>query len=661
MFFFLISSLYFLLIILLFALFGNLILRLLKINFKSCLESFLFSITFSLSSTSLLIFTILLLNLEFLVRQFFWLFIILGFLNSLYLIAKKKNIIQVKIDWVLLFISLTLTILMASVTVRSGWRVNDGLEFFGVNAHDGLWHLSLIGELKNHFPPQHPNFQGIYLKDYHYLLDLLLAKFSETFGFSEADLYFRFFPLMAAALWCFATFLLAQQYFQNKAAAYLTIFFSVLGGSFAYLLPIFYRGGVNLDSDFGVSAPIGSLINLQFALSIPVLTLTFYAFAKFLKKESYGWGFLVATFICFLFGLKIYAGMIALFAIGLSSALYFIKSRRIKAFWVAMLSAFLGWFIYSPTITKEARLVFAPGEMIQSIIRGPLSWTLWELQRQVYDQHHNLLGLTRLSTSAFLVFLFGNLGTKFLGLIEIIRFNKSTILTKNFGLLFFALLLPFFIPLFFIQSITPFNIVQFWWYFLYLMSFLTASVVWGFLRNRTKIIQLTCLLVIFIFTTPAAIFVLRGYLSPNGSYKVPNQSLKALAFLKQISNPSEIILEVPLIIHENSYNFGLPVIPAISQRRIFLGQEIIEFPYLDRQRREEELTKIVSPLICQTEKSKAKEKFCSREIALSHATIVKNNINYIYSTQPLFWLGENSKISSLVYNNEGTFIYRINQ
>lgn len=658
MFTFIISFFYFLVVTILIAFSGNLFLKLLRLNLKSLLENFLFSLTLSLVLLTLISFAVLILNFPFLVGPIFWLFLILGILNIIYLISKNRIIAKNNFDWWLLLLTLILTLLMVSVTFRSGWKVRDGLEFFGVNAHDGLWHLSLIGELKNHFPPQHPNFSGIELKGYHFLLDLLLAKFSLSFGLSEADLYFRFFPFLTAVLWSLATYLLAQRYFNNRYASFLTLTLSVIGGSFAYFLPFFSNKAVNLDSDFGVSSPISSLINLQFSFSIPVLALTLFSFHKYLRDKKTAWGLIAAIFTGALFGIKIYAGIIALFAICSATLIYMLKIKNFQILWVVIFAGLFSVFTYLPTYVVGAGLVYAPGELIQNIIRGPLSWTLWELQRQVYAEHRNWLGLTRLRILAFLVFLFGNLGTKILGLGEVLMFKKSSVLTEDFGLFFFALILPFLIPIFFIQSITPFNIIQFWWYFVYFMSFLSAVFLWKLIKNNNTYFQIISSTIVLILTVPAASFVLYGYLFPKTSYLVPNWKLAALEFLKEKTNADDVILEIPTAYQKN-FNFDLPSIPAVSQRRVFLGQEMVEFPYLDKKSREKDLGRIIAPISCGTVE-KWPEETCQKSVRLSYETLHKNSIDYIISPQALFWLEENSKMSSLVYASDGVFIYQIN-
>lgn len=672
-----IKFVYFLLIITFLAFSGNLILRSFKLNLKSSLENFIFSLTLPLVLLTLISFAVLVLNFPFLVGPIFWLFLISGVLNIIYLIPKKKIITKINFDWWLFCLTLILTLIMVSVTFRSGWKVKDGLEFFGVNAHDGLWHLSLIGELKNHFPPQHPNFSGIELRGYHYLLDLLLAKFSLSFGFNETDLYFRFFPFLTAVLWCLATFLLAQRYFNNKYTSFLTVILSILGGSFAYFLSFFSNKAVNLDSDFGVSSPVSSLINLQFSFSIPILALTLFAFHEYLRVKKTGWGLIVAIFTGALFGIKIYAGIIALFAVCSAAFIYIIESsvrracrlagrpigrsiirtKNLQVLWVAILAGLFAIFVYLPTRAAGAGLVYAPGEMIQNVIRGPLSWTLWELQRQVYAEHHNWRGLARLRILAFLVFLFGNLGTKILGLGEILRFKKSSVLTKDFGLFFFVLILPFLIPIFFIQSMTPFNIVQFWWYFVYFMSFLSAAFLWRFIKYKNIYFQIITSAIVLILTVPAAFFVAYGYLFPKSSYLIPNWQLTALKFLKEKTNPDDVILEIPAN-YQKGFNFNLPFIPAVSQRRVFLGQEMVEFSYLDKKSREENLGKIIAPMNCGTLDTRLQES-CRGPVGLSYETLHKNSINYIVSPLALFWFEENSKISSLIYSRDGVYIYKI--
>lgn len=62
------------------------------------------------------------------------------------------------------------------VVVSSGWQTSEGIGFWGVQGHDGVWHLTLIQELAQHFPGQNPGFAGASLKNYHFFFDLLGAE-----------------------------------------------------------------------------------------------------------------------------------------------------------------------------------------------------------------------------------------------------------------------------------------------------------------------------------------------------------------------------------------------------------------------------------------------------------------------------------------------------
>lgn len=655
MFLHVINIFYFLSIIILLTLTGNTVLKVFKLNFKSPLENLLFSLMFSLVVISLMTYTVLFLRLQILVVPIYWIFTTVGFTRLVAIIRKKANL-KLRVDWWFVLPTLFVSLLMISVTARSGWQTESGVWFFGANVPDGFLHLSLIGELKNHFPPQHPNFSGIYLKEYHYLLDLILAKFSLIFGFNETDLYFRFFPFLAAIMWCGTTFIFAKQYFKSRAIALLAIFFSLFGGGFAYLLPIFHSNAVNLDGAFGVSSPITSLVNLHFSLSIAILMLSFIAFVRFLQEENLGWGLTAVLFISVLFGFKIYAGIIALLTIGLSTIFYLARTKKFKILWVIFSSAILSILAYLPLSTRKTGLVFAPGEMVQHIVRGPFSWTLWEIQRQIYAQHNNFLGLAKLKFIAFSVFIIGNLGTRVLGLGEIIKFSKSPILKGNFGIFPTALILSFFFPLIFIQAITPFNIIQFWWYFMYFMSFLAAAITWQILKEKTIIVKFILLVIIVILTIPSSVVALSPYFMSKDSYGVSHQKLSALKFLKEISSPDDVILEIPYGVLNGNLNFDFSSIPAFSQRRVFLGRELIEFSYLDTKTRVKEMEKIIAPLNCSSQNI---DKFCREKISLSQKVILENKINYVFSNQTLFWLEDNNKISSLIYNQDQFYIYKI--
>lgn len=80
---------------------------------------------------------------------------------------------------------------------------------FGNNIYyfgDDATHLAYINELRFTFPPQHPGFAGIPLKNYHFFYDFLLANISRVSFISPLSLYFHLMPLFVAFGWAFGAY-----------------------------------------------------------------------------------------------------------------------------------------------------------------------------------------------------------------------------------------------------------------------------------------------------------------------------------------------------------------------------------------------------------------------------------------------------------------------
>ena len=81
----------------------------------------------------------------------------------------------------IIFLILIAVFFQSSLLFLSGVKTPEGIVFQPLGYHDGVWHLALISELKRNLPPNHPNFFGARLINYHYLWDLILAVLSKIF------------------------------------------------------------------------------------------------------------------------------------------------------------------------------------------------------------------------------------------------------------------------------------------------------------------------------------------------------------------------------------------------------------------------------------------------------------------------------------------------
>jgi hypothetical protein len=201
-----------------------------------------------------------------------YLFLLICFnLYFLYkLLFKKSKFPKLgSVDYVTLFIIIFGSLSFLYAMFFSGLVTSHGIQFVGVNGQDGIRHIAYIKNQIFTFPPQHPELSGINLSGFHYFYDLLLAKFSQFYGLSVEDLYFRFFPLLISLLYGASFYLFLTKMTKSVAAQRFAVFFAYFAQSFSFFYVI-----INNKADITNSAivhPIGLIANPFVVLGIGML------------------------------------------------------------------------------------------------------------------------------------------------------------------------------------------------------------------------------------------------------------------------------------------------------------------------------------------------------------------------------------------------------
>src|SRR3990167_9586372 len=177
---------------------------------------------------------------------------------------------------------------------------------------DDLWHLALINELKNNFPPDNPGFAGVSLRGYHFFYNFILAKVSNIFFISPLSLYFHFFPLFIALLCGLGVYSLMYVWSKRVAITLWAVFLTQFGGSFAFILKLRGHENLSLDSAFGIQQPSTALINPPFAISIVIVVAVLFALYKYFSTQKKGWLIPIILCIGLVTMFKVYAGIILL-------------------------------------------------------------------------------------------------------------------------------------------------------------------------------------------------------------------------------------------------------------------------------------------------------------------------------------------------------------
>lgn len=484
--------------------------------------------------------------------------------------------------------------------LRSGWISSEGMRLIGVNNSDGLWNLSLIEELKHHFPPEHPGFAGQKLEGYHFLYHFLLAIVAKVTSIPNRILYFQIFPILTAYLWGLGVYKVVLEWFKNRSAALWSVLFSFFGGSFAFIWLLFGQN-VDLDNVFGISQPFGStMVNPAFASSVVLVIWSFYFMLRYQKTKAGKWGVFFSITSGLSIGFKAYAGMILMgtLLVTMLKEVIIDKKTRLAPYFLLALGISLAVFL--PFNAKYGFLVLYPFWPLKRMFHGPLNFTKYD---ELWDQYHyysNYYGMFKIYLLGFFLFVIGNLGTRVAAVFAAWKIARRNLLNSNVVFYFSMLLISTLIPMFFIQPIGVFNMIQLYWYFLFLASLLTGP---GLVFIAQKIdrsaLRTGFYLLVIILTLPSNVIAANNYLRSPGSF-VDRANLELLSYLREYGNYDSTVLFLPDL---NTYDlealerwFGGGsnlLIPAFGEKRLFVSDEVVQFPYELKDERLGEIEKIM--------------------------------------------------------------------
>lgn len=626
---------------------GRLILHFLRLRF-----SLLETITVSLV-VGLLFFTGLNYVLGYFGLRFLMLWAILG-LNLFVLLIfwqERKTLFKnlqfnlKRSHYVLVFLIFLGIICQGSIVFFSGIKAEGGIVFRG-EIHDAFWHLALIGELKDHFPPEHPGFAGERLTNYHFLYDLTVASFSNLTKLPLLDLYFRFFPILISLLLGLSAFIAVRCFLKSEAAANLAVFLTYFCGNFAYFLPLLR--GLNTpwsDYSFWINQTHSALYNPQFALSLPIFLTGFFLFLKYLKEKSLAVLVIASLPLGMLIGFKLYGGMVVLgglLIVGLAEVIFY---KKTKTLWLFLASLAIALAIFLPNYShRESLFLFAPGWFLRAMVEDPdrLNLSDWVLRENTYLMLGDFFGIFRLRLIEFLIFLIGNLGIRVLGLYGLFVFiRKGSKMRLEELFLFVAVLISFLFPMFFIQKGSVANTIQFAFYFLIAMNVFTVIVIENFIRKKERWQKIAILLFIFLLAVPSSVKMFVGFFtSPVAPTTIPNEELEALAFLEEEPDHDATVLLYP-----NKNNLTQMYVSALSGKRTYFSDTI---------------PAQITGLNYQERIDLSKEFFTTDNLELQRAFLSQNKIAYLYLllTDGVEFLGTELPLS-LAFSNEKVMIYKV--
>ncbi len=530
---------------------------------------------------------------------------------------------------------------------------------------DDLWHLALINELKNNFPPSHPGFAGIVLKGYHFFYNFLLAKISNIFSISISSLYFHFFPLFIAILWGLGVYSLMYAWSKKASIAVWAVFLTQFGGSFAFILRLRGHDNLSLDSAFGMQQPISSLINPPFAISIVIVIAVLLSLYQYLQSKESKWLIPIVLCIGLVTMFKVYAGIILLGGFLIFTLLQLFKKKYIllnACFFIGLLFLATYW-IFSDS---SSRLIFQPLWAPHNVLMDNMPWYRYDEKIYTFTRLSVIKGIVETELYSLYVFFFGNLGTRVVGLLLLPLFFFQKQKHPSF-FAFTALimaLISILIPLFFIQSGKVFEIIQMAWYFLFFVSLFAA---FGFYKlfsfSYSRILKIILFAIVLVLTLPSAYDNYRVYFASLDSSKSTLSSpyFKAMQFLKSESNYNQTVMEIPekyVSATEGDlmrwYRSSTPAIVAFADKRSYLSNEYIDFAGLDYKSRIDFIRKII--LLNNLSPNKSSE-YANLKKEVEQG-LKNNKVVFIYSPYPLSFF-EKMNFIHKVFENRAASIYRV--
>lgn len=620
------------------------------------LEKFTLYTVFGLVIFTLTAYILSAINLRFLI----WIFPILGIWN-LFIYRNKLKALQFKINHKIIFILVLVigVIGMVAVNAPSGLPYQEGIYFYSSHGHDGIWHIALMEKMKSSvFPFQNPELANQRLQNYHFFVDLLMSEFSRLFNFSSLDIYFRFMPTVFAILLGLGSFIFVRIWSKSELAGIWAMIFTYFAGSFGYLLYVPTHNSLGGEAIFWVSQTQSVLGNPPHASAFIILSVFLFTFFKYYSTRK-----LVYFLLCAILGgsvieFKVYAGVLILGGLLVIGFYELIIKKAYQIILLFLLTFTISFIIYFPnSANSQDFLIWQPWWFIRTMVVAPdrLNWLDLELRRQTYIAESNWKRVIQVEATAFFIFLFGNLGMRFLGFWTVFKHLKVNIFSNSFNLFFLIITTAsFFIPVFFLQKGVVWNAIQFNQYFLLLSGYYAAIAVFN-LTNifKAKVLKIIVSLVIIVLAIPTQIGLLWQFYSNIPLSKISFEEIDALNFLK--SKEKGIVLTAPFNQYEKDKYKNPPIpiyawydtgyVPAFSNKQTLLSdEEQVSIMGYDMNRLLQDRT----------------EAFQSSDYQKMNDFLKKYKIDYIYLAWEQKIVADNKLLNiDLIFDNKDARVYKV--
>ena len=551
---------------------------------------------------------------------------------------------------------LSLLLLLGTATwsitmVKSGLIYPFGMGFWGPNGHDGIWHIALINHLSKG-SWQMPVFAGEALQNYHVGFDFLLATINRITTIPSHTLYFQIFPPILAFTIGTLTYKFVYSWRKEKKQALWSVFFVYFGGSLGWLINLIRNKSFGGESMFWAQQSISTLINPPYALSLVIILCGLIGLTALNKKYSLKVLLLTSLAFGVLVQVKIYAGLLVLGSLFFSGIWQKVKEKK-----MVILKTFLLSFIISAILFFSGNndpgnlIVFKPFWFLETMmgLSDRLGWARFASAMTNYKLAGNWFKGILAYTVAFFIFWYGNMGTRLIQEIGIFKWVVKKKITFLEIFLFSIILMGATVPMFFLQSGTPWNTIQFFYYSLFFSGILAGITV-----GELKLSKIA-LSAIVIFTIPTTFATLRHYLPSRPPAKISHAELEALSFLsgqtegivltypydQDLAKAAEANPPRPLYLYEST-----AYVTAFSSKQVYLEDEVnLNITGYGWPERRKKINNFLNTL----------------DQAEARTFLKENDISYVYWVDDQrAKLGESQLGIEKIFGNEEVNIYKVN-
>ncbi len=510
--------------------------------------------------------------------------------------------------------------------IRSGTSIGNGLGFWGPNGHDGVWHLALINQISNPLVINMPIFSGEILQNYHPFFDIFIAYISKITTIPSSYLLFQIFPILSAFFYLFFSFKIGKLITKSVKGGLILMFLNTINTSFGWVINYFKNNNFEGESLFWSMQSPSNQLNPPFILSLVLLLALIYIL---LSKKNIYW---CLPILVFLPVIKAYSAIPAY----LLFLFYVIKNKKhLKIFIVSLLLSTLLFFQFNKN--SSSLLIWQPFWFVRSLFE---STDKLYFPRFTSLAHSTILKQIIFYTIGIPIFLIGNFAFRLLS------FKK--ILPKSwFSLsLYFSIILLSLIPLFFIQSGTSWNTIQFLYYAIFLLNIPLASYL-----SKTNILLPIFIIVLQLFPLFASFPQYLGKVPPAF---LPNSEIDCLNYLKNQS-PS-IILTYPYDNYlKNKLTTPLPLYAYTTTSYVSAYSK--QITYL-----EDEMNLSNSGYDWQTRRKNSEKFFKQENEFQDRGFLLNHQIDYVYLTtsqKNITKLDLNKLSIKSVYQNSDCEVYQV--